>query len=313
MPLTSRQKWIAYLKLTIAIIIWGASFVATKMILTEMIPIMVVWTRFAMGVVFLGVATGIRRQWELPPMRSTFYFAITGFLGITFHQWLQSTALQTSEAATSAWIVATSPIFMALFGWVILREKFKLPMLWGLLLATLGLIGVVTKGDWGEFTSDRFGSQGDLLMLISAANWAVFSALSKPGLKRYPPTQMMFFVMAWGWMFTSIFLIVTHSWHTLINISWQGWISLVFLGVFCSGLAYLFWYDGLQAVPVVQVGAFLYFEPLVTVVIATLLLREKITWVSILGGVLILYGVWMVNRAESSRQPLSKEENVTIS
>lgn len=311
MPITAKQRSIAYLKLTVAIIIWGASFVATKIILKEMIPMMVVWTRFAMGVVFLGVATGIHQQWELPPLRSIFYFALTGFLGITFHQWLQSTALQTTEAATSAWIVATSPIFMALFGWVILRERFQLPMLWGLLLATLGLIGVVTKGDWGQFTSGQFGSRGDLLMLISAANWAVFSALSKPGVRKYPPTQMMFFVMAWGWLFTSVLLMLTHSWHPLSNISWQGWVSLVFLGVFCSGLAYLFWYDGLQAVPVVQVGAFLYFEPLVTVVVATLLLREKITWVSILGGVLILYGVWLVNRAEPATQSSQKKENVT--
>jgi len=311
--LTIRQRWIAYLKLTVSIIIWGASFVATKIILKEMIPMMVVWTRFAMGVAFLGVAMVLRRQWKLPPWRSAFYFALTGFLGITFHQWLQSTALQTTEAATSAWIVATSPIFMALFGWVILREKFKLPMLWGLILATLGLIGVVTKGDWEQFTLGSFGNWGDLLMLISAANWAVFSALSKPGLRKYPPTQMIFIVMAWGWLFTSILLILTHSWRPLTHISWQGWSSLVFLGVFCSGLAYLFWYDGLQAVPVVQVGAFLYFEPLVTVVVAALLLQEKITWVSILGGVFILYGVWLVNRTEPSAEPMAKEKHVTSS
>lgn len=309
MALTSRQKWIAYLELTISIIIWGASFVATKIILREMTPIMVVWIRFGMGVVFLGMAMGLRKQWKLPSWRSAFYFALTGFLGITFHQWLQSTALQTTEAATSAWIVSTSPIFMALFGWVLLRERFNPTMLLGLVLATIGLVGVVSKGDWGQFALGKFGSWGDFLMLISAANWAVFSALSKPGLQKYPPTQMIFLVMAWGWLFTSLLLISVHGWRPLMNISWQGWSSLVFLGIFCSGLAYLFWYDGLQAVPVVQVGAFLYFEPLVTVVIAALLLREKITWVSILGGGLILYGVWLVNRNEPSTEPFTSEEN----
>jgi drug/metabolite transporter (DMT)-like permease len=124
---------------------------------------------------------------------------------------------------------------------------------------------------------------------------------------------MIFIVMAWGWLFTSILLVLTHSWRPLTHISWQGWSSLVFLGVFCSGLAYLFWYDGLQAVPVVQVGAFLYFEPLVTVVVVALLLQEKITWVSILGGVFILYGVWLVNRTEPSAEPMAKEKHVTSS
>ncbi|MGB9669296.1 MAG: DMT family transporter [Anaerolineales bacterium] len=301
-------RWIAYLELTGAIIIWGASFVATKIVLKDIPPIMVIWIRFGMGVIFLGAAMGVRHQWALPSRRDWAYFALTGFLGITFHQWLQSTALQTTEAATSAWIVATSPIFMALFGWLGLREAFKPLMLLGLILATLGLIGVVSKGDWGQFGLARFGSWGDLLMLISAANWALFSALSKPGLQKYPPTQMMFLVMAWGWLFTTILLVISHSWHPEYHISWQGWVSLIFLGVFCSGLAYLFWYDGLQSVAVVQVGAFLYFEPLVTVVVAGLLLKEKITWVSILGGAMILIGVWLVNRVENNPKTLLQDE-----
>ena len=51
------------------------------------------------------------------------YFALLGFLGITFHQWLQSNALQTSEASTAAWIVSTAPVFMALLGWIVLKGK----------------------------------------------------------------------------------------------------------------------------------------------------------------------------------------------
>ena len=309
----NKPRWMAYLKLTVSIIMWGASFVATKIILQEMIPIMVVWIRFAMGVAFLGIALFLNKQWKPLTWRSILYFALTGFVGITFHQWLQSTALQTSEAATSAWIVSTSPVFMALFGWIFLRESFKPSMLLGLVLATIGLVGVATKGDWSMLSWKGFGNWGDLLMLISAANWAVFSALSKPGLKKYPPTQMMFLVMAWGWLFSSILLFSTHSWHPIQNVSWQGWGSLIFLGVFCSGLAYLYWYDGLQSVPVVQVGTFLYFEPIVTVIVAALLLGERVTWVSILSGGLILVGVWLVNQAETPQDDLAKEDHAAIS
>ena len=73
---------------------------------------------------------------------------------------------------------------------------------------------------------------------------------------------------------------------------------LGFLGVFCSGVAYIFWYDALKVLPVAQVGTFLYIEPVVTVIVSFLLLNEKITLAGLLGGVIILLGVWLVNRAK---------------
>jgi len=61
-------------------------------------------------------------------------------------------------------------------------------------------------------------------------------------------------------------------------------------------VAYIFWYDALKVLPVAQVGTYLYIEPVVTVIVSFLLLNEKITLVGVLGGVVILLGVWLVNR-----------------
>ena len=71
---------------------------------------------------------------------------------------------------------------------------------------------------------------------------------------------------------------------------------MAFLGVFCSGLAYIAWYDALQALSAAQTGAFLYIEPLVAVVVAFFVLGEPIMLVSLIGGGVILLGVWLVNR-----------------
>jgi len=62
----------------------------------------VVWLRFSIGVVILRIAVAARRQFSLPKKNEWAYFALLGFLGITFHQWLQSNGLQTSEAGTTA-------------------------------------------------------------------------------------------------------------------------------------------------------------------------------------------------------------------
>jgi drug/metabolite transporter (DMT)-like permease len=286
----------AVFKALFAVTLWGASFVATKIALQYASPSTVVWLRFAMGVIILGLATILDRQFSLPQGKDWAYFAILGFLGITLHQWLQSTGLVTAQATTTGWIIASTPIFMALLGLIILRERLLWYQVTGIFLATFGVLLVVTKGDLAAIIAGRFGTPGDLLVLISAPNWAVFSALSRSGLKRYPSTLMMFYVMSFGWLFTSILFFSGSGISQIISIPWDGWIAIAFLGVFCSGLAYIFWYDALKVLPVAQTGAFLYIEPIITVIVAALLLREKILLATLVGGITILIGVWLVNR-----------------
>jgi drug/metabolite transporter (DMT)-like permease len=145
-------------------------------------------------------------------------------------------------------------------------------------------------------SSGKFGTVGDFLILVSAPNWAIFSVLSRRGLKKYPATLMMFYVMVFGWLFSSVWVLAQGGLNQIGLIPWDGWAGIAFLGVFCSGLAYIFWYDALQSLPVAQTGAFLYLEPVVTVIVAAFILAERLTVFTLLGGGLILAGVWMVNR-----------------
>ncbi len=282
-----------------AVIVWGGSFVATKVALREVSPVTVVWLRFAMGVVILGAAAIARKQISFPARKELGYFVLLGFLGITFHQWLQSTGLVTSQASTTAWIVATTPVFMALLGWMMLGEKLVWLQIAGIFLAALGVLLVVTRGDLSQLAQGRIGTFGDLLILLSAPNWAVFSTLSRRGLQRYPAAQMMFYVMASGWLLTSVLFFLGSGPGEIHNLTWEGWLGIAFLGIFCSGLAYIFWYDALKALPVAQTGAFINLEPLVTVIVAALLLGEPVILASVLGGAIILLGVWLVNRPKT--------------
>lgn len=291
-----KTKLIPYIEVFFAVVVWGASFIATKVALADISPITIVWLRFAMGVIILGVAVAVRRQFALPNKNEWGYFALLGFLGITFHQWLQSNGLITSEASTTAWIVATTPVFMALLGWLVLKEGLGRIRIFGILLAFMGVLLVVSDGDVTSISIGKFGAPGDILILISAVNWAVFSTLSRRGLKSHPASLMMFYVMSLGWIFTSLLFIPSHGFSEIPHLTLTGWVGVLFLGIFCSGLAYIAWYDALQALSAAQTGAFLYIEPLVAVIVAALVLAEPVTWASLLGGAVILLGVWLVNR-----------------
>lgn len=294
----TRSKALPYLEALFAAIVWGASFIATKIALADVSPITIVWMRFGMGVLVLGAILTARKSFAVPQKSEWGYFAMLGFLGITFHQWLQSNGLQTSEAGTTAWIVATTPVFMAILGWLVLKEKLSLIQALGILLAFAGVLLVVSDGDLASISVGRFGAPGDVLILISAVNWSIFSALSRRGLRLYPASLMIFYVMAFGWLFTSVLFVGGGNYTELPALSFTGWLGVTFLGIFCSGLAYIAWYDALHALSTVETGAFLYIEPLVAMVVAFFLLGEAITIPSLIGGAIILFGVWLVNKRQ---------------
>ena len=80
----------------------------------------------------------------------------------------------------------------------------------------------------------------------------------------------------------------------------SGWYSVIFLGVFCSAIAYVFWYDALKKLPASEVGAFLYLNPIVAVAVATFFLDEPISFSTLVGGGLVLIGVGIVDYREES-------------
>jgi len=292
----SNKAWIA-IEALFAVTVWGCTFIATKIALQEVSPATIVWLRFMLGVMVLGAAVMIRKQFAWPGIKDWGYFALLGFLGVTFHQWLQANGLKTATATTTAWIVATTPVFIALLGWLFLKEKLGGMRVAGIALATCGVLLVVSKGNLRIFTQGGNMTLGDLLILISAINWAVFSILSRRGLQSHPAARMMFYVMLLGWLFSCVWIFgFGPGLSELSSLTLRGGAAILMLGILGSGLAYIAWYDALKILPASQLGAFLYIEPLVTLGVAAVVLGEQITLASLLGGAIILLGVYLVNR-----------------
>lgn len=302
-------RFYAYLGVTLAVLAWGGSFIATKLAVGQVSPVTVIWLRFGIGVIILGLAARLRGQLAWPKRNDLAYFGLLGLIGIALHQWLQATGLETSQASTTAWIVASTPVFMALLGWLALKERLAALQIAGIALAACGVLVVVTQGDLMQLLQGRFGKPGDFLILLSAPNWAVFSALSRRGLQRFKATQMMFYVMTSGWLLTTIFMFSGAGFEEIALLNRDGWVGVLFLGVACSGIAYIGWYDALQVLPASQAGAFIYLEPLVTVIVSAVVLSEPVSLASLLGGGTILVGVWLVNRFPQRKLALSEERS----
>ncbi len=299
-----------YLKLFFAVFAWGGSFIATKIAVTQVSPNTLIWMRFAIGMLIIGLVVKLRNELKIIPIKDLIQFVALGFIGITFHQWLQSTGLITSEASTTAWIVALTPIFLAILGWLVLKEKLKWFAMIGILLASFGVIIVVTKGNISNIWLSVNYTKGDLLILISSVNWAVFSILARRLLKKYESSLSLFYIMGFGWLFTSISFIINKGYLEIAFLDKNGWISMLFLGVGATGLAYIAWFDALKVVSAAIAGSFIYLEPLFAIILASIFLNELITSSSIFGGLLILVGVWVVTyRKKDEPFSVNTQEN----
>jgi drug/metabolite transporter (DMT)-like permease len=295
--MTTKSKLVPILEAIFTVVVWGGTFIATKIALQEVSPATIVWLRFAMGVVILGATVFLRRQFAVPQRNEWAYFALLGFIGVTFHQWLQANGLKTAQATTTAWIVASTPVFIALLGWLVLKEKLGWLRVGGIALAAMGVLAIVSNGNLGALFSGREGTIGDLLVFISAPNWAIYTVLSRRELERHPAARMMFYVMLFGWVFTTVWIFgFGPGLSEISRLDAKGWVAILLLGIFGSGFAYIAYYDALQVLPASQLGVFLNIEPLVTTLLAAALLGEPITFIVLLGGAVILLGIYLVNR-----------------
>ena len=281
----------------IAVVLWGLSFVATKAALREMSPTTLIFARFGLGTALLMIMVRLRGGVAWPPRWSWPALAGMGFLGIFVHQMLQAFGLTLTTAVHAGWLIGLIPIWSALLSLALRKERFNGLKVAGLLGGFAGAALVISRGQFSQQTFQLPATRGDFLVLLSTVNWAVYSVLGHATIRRLGPTRATAGTMLFGWLMLGPFLVWNQGWRELPHLSFSSWGAVLFLGIGCSGLGYLFWYGALERIEVSRVAAFLYVEPIVTLVAAVLLLNEPVSPTTVFGGLLVLLSVFMMQRA----------------
>ena len=287
------SKTFRYLLILLAIIFWGTSFVATKTVLNEIKPVTIIILRLILASILLTtIALFTKRKFSINLKNHSWIFILA--LVAVFHLWIQVTGLQYTTAANTGWIIGTAPVFMAILGFVFYKEKITLLQFLGILVAVAGLLLLIGKGDITNI--GLIENQGDLLVLASAFTWGVYSMVNKKISLSYSPLMTILYLFLVIAVIIIPFNLNSETINSVINLSSIGWMWILFLGIFCSGVAYVIWAQALRDMESAKVGAFLYFEPLVTVIAAWFFLNEEITLLMIFSGLLITAGVFIVNK-----------------
>jgi drug/metabolite transporter (DMT)-like permease len=276
-----------------AVISWGVSFIATKIALAELTPVTIIIMRMILAVVLLFIiAKTTKRDFsiEWKKHRGILLLAMIA----VFHLWIQVTGLKYTTASNTGWIIGITPVFMALLGYLFFREKLRIINIAGIAVAFFGLLLLISKGDFSKI--DLISNKGDVMVLASAFTWSVYSLVNKKITFSYPPLMTIFYLFLTMMVILIPFNISHEAVYSVLNLSGRGWFSVLFLGLICSGVSYVFWAQALKEMNSARAGSFLYFEPFITIFTAWLILNEQITFVIVLSGVIITTGVILVNK-----------------
>ena len=288
-----KKKLLQFWEPLFAVILWGNSFIATKLALRELNPQTIILLRLIFGIALLVIfAIYTKKDFTLNLKNHGAIFILA--LIAVFHLWIQVTGLEYTSAASTGWIVGVTPVFMAILSIIFFKEKLSKTKIIGIIVAFSGLILLVSRSNMSNI---KFIEQkGDLLVLASAFTWSVYSLVNKKISLKYPPMMTILFLFIMMAVVISPFTVTRQSINSVIHLSLIGWGSILFLGIFCSGIAYVLWAKSLKELDATKVGSFLYLEPFVTVLSAWLILSETITLTIILSGLIITVGVILVNR-----------------
>lgn len=291
------KKGMGHLAALVTIVIWGTTFISTKVLLTDFKPIEILFFRFVMGFIALMIVYPHRMKGTTKQQEAT--LAVAGLCGVCLYYLLENVALTYTMASNVGVIISIAPFFTAIFIHLFMKEEEKLSANFfvGFVVAMIGICLISFNG-----SKMSLNPIGDLLAVVAAIVWACYSVLTrKISTFGYHTIQTTRRIFAYGilFMIPPLFLLdFRFEMKRFANPVYLG--NILFLGLGASALCFVTWNMAVKVLGAVKTSIYIYLVPVITVVTSTLVLKEKITFMSGVGTVLALLGLFL---SEYKRKP----------
>ncbi|MCD6473865.1 MAG: DMT family transporter [Thermoplasmata archaeon] len=271
---------------SIVALIWGGSFIAVKIGVEDISPIILAFFRFAIASPLMFFIMALRKKIVKISPADIPMLLVLSLTGVTLLYILQFTGIKYTSATNSALLINTNVLFIAIFSWIFLKEEFSYRKIMGVLLSFIGVVFVISKGSFSISPSIK----GDILILLSALCWAIYSIVGKKLLEKYDSLSLTTYTFIIG-----TFLFIPFIYHDVwsVKISTEGWAVILYLAILCSVFAYVAWYYALEKAEATEVAIFLNLIPLFAMLLAHLVLKERITILTLIGASFIIYGIYI--------------------
>ena len=283
----------AELAVVAVMVLWAANFVVVKAANLEIPPVGFAMLRFGSAALILLAILRWREGAIGVPRRELVPIVALGGLGFGIYQILWATALQDIAAGDSALLIAATPVLVALLAVVAGSDTLTRPKLVGALVAFAG-VGLVVAGGTGLTLGVTL--VGDALTLLAAVCWAVYTAFAAPFLRRVSPLRTTAWAMVGGTLVLVPVGVLQLGATDLGSVSSGAWAGLVYSALLPAGLANVVVFQAVRLVGPTRITAFQFLVPAFAVVLAAAFLAEPIHAGQVVGGAVIVVGVWLTRR-----------------
>ena len=286
-----KQKSIAgHLTALFTVMIWGTTFISSKILLQDFTPVEVLFYRFVLGLVALMVV--YPKAMKGTTWKQELLMAVGGLSGITLYYLLENIALTYTMASNVSVIVSTAPIFTVLFCNMLYKDEKRtgLKFFIGFFITMAGIWMISFNG-----AALQLKPLGDFLSLLAAIMWGIYSAAYKKitefGYPVIQTTRRMFF---YGVLFMIPFLFFMDFEFDITGFANPVYLlNILYLGFGACALCFLTWNYAVTKLGAVKSSFYIYLVPVITVVMSSIILKEEMTIIAIIGTVLTIVGLFV--------------------
>jgi drug/metabolite transporter (DMT)-like permease len=287
--------------LLITMVIWGSTFVVTKGVNDQVGPFTLAFVRVAIGAAVLLVCAFVRQArggshspWSALPWGT---MITMGLVGVVLYYAVFNYSLVYTSASQGALVQSCIPAMTALVAVVWLREQASVMRWAGIALSMVGVL-IVFSGAAAQ--SGDASLLGNVLMFVSTVLWGVYTSMAKR-VANFDPLQVTAGIIG-----ASVVMLLPLAGFEVAaegvpSINLKGWLGMAYLGAGASGIGYMLYSAALKHIDASEAGVYTNLIPIVGVVTGVML-GDPLSLRAILGGVVVLVGVWLTSRQPAASQ-----------
>lgn len=286
----NNKNTLGHISAILTVLIWGTTFISTKVLLSHFTPIEILFFRFSLG--FIALLLIYPHKLVLTDKKQEKLFMLAGLCGVTLYFLFENIALTYSFASNIGVIVSISPFITGILTHFFLKqEKLKLSFFLGFFVSITGVALISFNGS----TVLKLNPIGDILAVLAAATWSIYSIVTKKiSDYQYNTIQVTRRIFFYGliFMLPALFFF---DFHIGIDRFKEPLLlfNILFLGFGASAVCFVTWNLSLKLLGVLKTSVYIYAVPVITVTFSAFILKEKITSIAMVGTFLTLAGLFI--------------------
>ena len=283
-----------YVVLLLQMFVAGGTHVVAKAVTNHIDATTLTFLRAVISASGLVLITLARRR-RLPAIDRSDYgkLLVLGILALPLNQFLYMYGIHFTTAANGALLYATTPVFVLVLSYFLLKERVTGKKVAGITLAFAGVVIVIFER--GIDLSSQY-TYGNLIILTAVLAWGLFTILGKPMIVKYGALTTTTVAMGFGTLVFLPFGVVSAVSFPFASLNWSDWLGVAYLGLGTSIIGYFLWYYALGRIEASKVAVFTNGQPIFATILALIFLDYTLTGSFVVGGVVAIGGVYLTQR-----------------